>query len=134
MAFYNEDGSYAYDPCDPDYKGCVSSWVYHPLEYYCPRIFWSQESFFLDSLHSEISRLIDKEAKFNREHPDNRDALEVISHPSRPTDWHSPEFGALSTFRLCVFIRLKNSVMQDADDAGLSQQDIIDFYNNRKLE
>ena len=109
--------------------------IYHhkftPDEFKCPREFWSQESIFLEKLRKEIFRMECAERDFNRAHTYNRPAYEAISHPSRPTDWKSPEFGSLSTFRLCVSVRLSNSLYEDAHAAGLSEQDIIDYYNER---
>lgn len=135
MAFYNQDGSYAYDYRDPDYNGCPCEFHFTPDEFKCPREFWSHESIFLEKLRSDLYRMERAERDFNRSHPDNRPAYQAIMHPSRPTDWHSTEFGSLSTFRLCVSVRLNNSLYDDAEAAGLrTTQDIINYYKNKKQE
>lgn len=135
MAFYNDNGTYAYDPCDPDYNGCPCQFHYTPREFKCPREFWSNESIFLENLHNEIYRMEREEIEFNRNHYDNRDNATAIMHPSRITDWRSPEFGSLSVFGLCVSIRLDNSLDADAEAAGLfTDRDIIEYYNNKKRE
>lgn len=135
MAFYNQDGSYAYDFRDPDYNGCPCEFHFTPDEFKCPREFWSYESIFLEKLCSDLFRMELAERDCNRSHTDNRPAQIAIMHPSRHTDWHSPEFGSLSTFRLCVRVRLNNSLYDDAEAAGLrTTQDIINYYKNKKQE
>ena len=109
--------------------------VYHhhytPNEFKCPRAFWSLETIFLEALCKKLVRMERAERDFNRTHKDNRTAHEGILRPSRTTDWESPEFGSLSSFRLCVSIRLNNYLYEDAQAAGLSKQDIIDYYNEK---
>ncbi|MBQ6112741.1 MAG: hypothetical protein IJQ70_02315 [Synergistaceae bacterium] len=135
MAFYNQDGSYAYDFRDPDYNGCPCEYHFTPDEFKCPREFWSQESIFLDKLYKVIFHMERSEMDFNRNHTNNRPAQMAIMHTSRHSDWHSPEFGSLSTFRLAVSVRLHNSLYDDAEAAGLiTTQDIVDYYKNKKLE
>ena len=128
MTEYINDGGYGEPVLSCQFR-------FKPNEFKCPREFWSQESIFLDNLIKEIRRLEVAEIEFNRSHPDNRHPLEVICHPSRPTDWKSPAFGPLSVFRLCVSVRLNNSLYEDAEAAGLhSERDVINYYNNHKLE
>ena len=117
MAFYNENGSYAYDYRDPDYSGVrVAGGHLRALpEQHCPKKFWSQETFFLDKLCDYVHKLWDEDWKH---------------HCPCPDDWTSQEFGSLTTLRLYVYDRLIESADKDAEDAGFDEWSLRDYYLN----
>ena len=126
MAFYNENGSYAYDYRDPDYNGIkVASRSLRALpEQHCPRIFWSNETIFLNELHKEIGNLIKAELLNCKGRS--------IMNPSKPDDWSSPEFPSLTVLSLYVYSRLIHSADLDAEDAGFDYWSLRDYYVNNR--
>ena len=129
MAFYNENGSYAYDPCDPDYNGCPCLFHFKPDEFKCPPEFWSNDTVFLQKLQKLVHSLMIDEWTVIITRPDGS-TYKALAGKSK---WRSPDFRSLSDFRMYISLRLDYSLDADAEAAGLfTERDIFNYYYEKK--
>ena len=109
MAFYNENGSYAYDYTDPEYQCCSVSGgrIRYLPEHYCPRMYWSAYTYYL----SQLSALIN----------DKRNAM--VKSIAWKELCHNEEYLKLCMFGLEIHARLMQSAMDDARIANLEARE-----------